>query len=116
MSQIRTKRRVFFKVHDPRGASDSPQRVRTFQQIRVGGRTNGSALKDSQIPPCSPGLQYRLRIEKTCLSPAVSRMVGRVGATVSFKEGSQLLEVKNYPFHARRPKRAVTHQSGNIVS
>jgi len=33
-----------------------------------------------------------LRIEKTCLSPAVSRMVGRVGAMVSFEEGRQLLE------------------------
>lgn len=44
---------------------------------------------------CSTGFCPRgrvLRIEKTCLSPAVSRMVGRVGAMVSFEEGSLLLE------------------------
>ena len=44
---------------------------------------------------CSSGFCPRdrvLGIEKTCLSPAVSRMVGRVGAMVSFEEGSLLLE------------------------
>ena len=44
---------------------------------------------------CSSGFCPRdrvLRIEKTCLSPAVSRMVGRVGAMVSFEEGSLLLK------------------------
>ncbi len=34
----------------------------------------------------------QLRIEKTSLSPAVVRMIGKVGAMVSFQEGSQLLE------------------------
>lgn len=34
----------------------------------------------------------QLGIGKTCLSPAVVRMVGTVGAMVSFQEGSQLLE------------------------
>lgn len=33
-----------------------------------------------------------LGTEKTCLSPALVRMVGKVGAMVSFQEGSQLLE------------------------
>lgn len=34
----------------------------------------------------------QLGIERTCLSPAVVRMIGKVGAMVSFQEGSQLLE------------------------
>ncbi len=33
----------------------------------------------------------QLGLEDTCLSPAVTRMVGTVGAMVSFEEGSQLL-------------------------
>lgn len=33
----------------------------------------------------------QLGLENTCLSPAITRMVGTVGAMVSFEEGSQLL-------------------------
>ena len=46
-------------------------------------------------PACGSGFCPRdrhLGIEKTCLSPAVVRMIGTVGAMVSFEEGSQLLE------------------------
>ena len=46
-------------------------------------------------PACCNGFCPRdrqLGIEKTCLSPAVVRMIGKVGAMVSFQEGSQLLE------------------------
>ena len=44
---------------------------------------------------CSNGFcprDLKLKIQRTCLSPAVSRMVARVGAMVSFEEGSQLLK------------------------
>ena len=44
---------------------------------------------------CSTGFcprDLKLKIQRTCLSPAVSRMVAREGAMVSFEEGSQLLE------------------------
>jgi hypothetical protein len=46
-------------------------------------------------PACSNGFCPRdrlLGIDNTCLSPAVLRMIGTVGAMVSFQEGSQLLE------------------------
>lgn len=46
-------------------------------------------------PDCSGGFCPRdrhLGIAGTCLSPAVVRMIGTVGAMVSFQEGSQLLE------------------------
>ena|ERR1019366_8421291 len=46
-------------------------------------------------PACSNGFCPRdrlLGVGNTCLSPAVLRMIGTVGAMVSFQEGSQLLE------------------------
>jgi hypothetical protein len=47
-----------------------------------------------------------LRIENTSLSPALTRMVGTVGALVSFQEGSELLtELAGVPVDAKQVER-----------
>src|SRR3984893_634997 len=48
----------------------------------------------------------QLQIENTSLSPAVTRMVGTVGAMVSFQEGSELLtELAGVPVDAKQVER-----------
>jgi hypothetical protein len=68
------------------------RRVKTFQSVL--GELNLERAY-YHCPACGSGFCPRdrhLGIEKTCLSPAVVRMIGTVGAMVSFQEGSQLLE------------------------
>ena len=68
------------------------RRVKTFQSVL--GELNLERAY-YHCPDCGCGFCPRdrhLGIEKTCLSPAVVRMIGTVGAIVSFQEGSRLLE------------------------
>jgi hypothetical protein len=68
------------------------RRVKSFQSVLGELRLERAYY---HCRACSSGFCPRdreLGIEKTCLSPAVVRMIGKVGAMVSFQEGSQLLE------------------------
>lgn len=68
------------------------RRVKSFQSV-LGELRLERAYYHCQA--CCAGFCPRdreLGIEKTCLFPAVVRMIGKVGAMVSFQEGSQLLE------------------------
>jgi hypothetical protein len=47
----------------------------------------------------------QLGIENTSLSPALTRMVGTVGAMVSFQEGSELFELAGVPVDAKQVER-----------
>jgi len=83
-------------THLPCGCGESARyaghRAKSFQSVSGKLRLERAYY---HCRSCSTGFCPRdrvLRIEKTCLSPAVSRMVGRVGAMVSFEEGSLLLE------------------------
>jgi hypothetical protein len=67
------------------------RRVKVFRSILGELRLDRAYY---HCPHCASGFYPRdrhLGIEKTCLSPAVVRMIGTVGSMVSFQEGSQLL-------------------------
>jgi hypothetical protein len=71
-------------------------------------------------PSCGHGLCPRdrqLDLQDTSLSPAVTRMIGTVGAMVSFKEGSQLLEeLAGVTVDAKHVERAAEALGGEIAA
>jgi len=82
------------------------RRAKTFQSV-LGPLRVGRAYYHCE--ECGAGFCPRdraLGLEGTSLSPAVTRMVGRVGAMVSFAEGSELMrELAGVPVDAKQVER-----------
>ncbi|MEJ7609072.1 MAG: hypothetical protein WKF37_23060, partial [Bryobacteraceae bacterium] len=58
----------------------------------------------------------QLGLQDTCFSPAVTRMIATVGAMVSFKEGSQLLqELAGLSVDAKQVERTAEALGGEIA-
>jgi len=100
------------------------------QQARYAGRrqkTFGSVLGPLKLQrayyhcsACGHGFCPRdqhLRIHDTSLSPAVTRMIGTVGAMVSFQEGSQLLtELAGVAVDAKQVERTAEALGADIAA
>ena len=71
-------------------------------------------------PTCTHGFcprDQQLDLQDTSLSPAVTRMIGTVGAMVSFEEGSQLLEeLAGVAVDAKQVERAAETLGGEIAA
>jgi Uncharacterised protein family (UPF0236) len=113
--------------------SDGAQRHRTCccgQMARYAGRrakTFHSVLGPLQLErayyhcaDCGRGFcprDQQLGLENTCLSPAITRMVGTVGAMVSFEEGSQLLtELAGVAVNTKQVERTAEALGAAIVA
>lgn len=71
-------------------------------------------------PTCGHGFcprDQQLDLQDTSISPAVTRMIGTVGAMVSFEEGSQLLEeLAGVAVDAKQVERAAETLGGEIAA